>query len=162
MTNAKRLEHLLSITRRGEGGCLVWAGCLTDSGYPRVWTGKRHLGRRFLVELMRGRAVPKGYVVTATCGKRACVAPEHLRVVLHSANQAQRITNKPADVRIRMTAARRARAKLDMDKAREMRRRAAEGETATSLARHFGVSLRTACCVIAGRFYRETAAWIPL
>ena len=53
------------------------------------------------------------------------------------------------------------RAKLDMDKAREIRRRAADGETATRLAREFGVSLRTACCVINGKFYKERL-WIPL
>ena len=161
MTPHHRLAHILSSGRPGEGGCLTWTRGFSDRGYPRIWSGERHLGRRFLVELLRGRAVPAGYVVTTSCGRRDCISPEHLRVVTHAANQAERIKHKPADVRLRMTRARRARAKLGLEGAREMRRLAAEGHTATALARQFGVSLWTACQVISNRFYRE-AAWIPI
>lgn len=61
--------------------CWVWTGSmsLVDSGYPRLWIGKRVINaHRFSWELFNNQPVPKGMFVKRICNNHRCVNPEHL------------------------------------------------------------------------------------
>jgi hypothetical protein len=72
------LEFLQTNAHRDED-CLIWAGAVDNSGYPKVqWQGRSQSARRLLLTL-RGRP-PKGrQVAYATCGNLRCMSDEHLR-----------------------------------------------------------------------------------
>ncbi len=132
-------------------GCWQWNtvhdGC---DGYGRYWDGRRNYpAHRHSYERTYG-AIPKGAhldhichdpktcVGGPTCPHRACVNPDHLAVTTHASN-----------------CRRGAIAKLDLAKARDIRRRFAAGELGIDLAREYGVKPTTISMVVRGQTWRQ-------
>lgn len=61
--------------------CWIWRGRLNDSGYGVVDANRRVWRAHRLSLVAAGRDIPPGKMVDHTCRVRACVNPNHLRVV---------------------------------------------------------------------------------
>jgi hypothetical protein len=133
-------------------GCHTWNFVNEgDDGYGTCTSnGKKVKAHRFAYERAHG-PIPAGVHIDhlchdpATCagGKncphRACVNPEHLAIASHADN-CRRGSN----------------AKLDMEKAREIRARFAAGETGVILAAEFGVLPTNISHIVNGHTWTET------
>lgn len=68
-------------------GCWVWGAYLTPDGYARcTWKGRQgKLAYRVLFEQVFG-PIPEGCQLHHECENKACVRPDHLRVVTPAAH----------------------------------------------------------------------------
>lgn len=70
-----------SKTIHGPGGCLLWTGAVSGSGYGRMWfRGKMESAHRLAYEDAAG-PIPDGFQVDHLCSVRACVYWGHLEAV---------------------------------------------------------------------------------
>ena len=127
------VEDLLARTRE-DGDCLIWTGRLNhSSGHPK-W--KNFTVRRLLWALQHGPLKPSE-LITSTCGNPRCL--EHLAIT--SRAEIARKTNADPRVkaikRAKSSAVARKKAKLSMEKAREIRSSELTGK---ALAVVYGVS----------------------
>jgi len=136
-----------------ESGCWRWATVNSgDDGYGayRGGDGRKVGAHRYSYERTYG-AIPPGVHIDhlchdpktcaggSDCPHRACVNPDHLAIASHAAN-----------------CRRGANSKLNYDKAAEIRRRFAAGETGVSLAREFGVRPSTISFVVTGQTWNTS------
>lgn len=64
-----------------DGECLIWTGVRLPTGYGLISVnGKKTYVHRFAWELAHGPA-PDGWWVSHRCGRQACVAVAHLRLM---------------------------------------------------------------------------------
>lgn len=122
--------------------CWLWKNATTQGGYPIVKVrgcGCRFV-RRVVLDLLGRPAMPRQPVVT-TCGEKRCVNPAHLRAsTIAAVSQAAAAKGAFSGVAraAKIAAFRRAEsAKLDIDKAREIR---LSSESGPVLAARFGVN----------------------
>lgn len=132
-------------------GCWKWNSAHPqDDGYGRYRVnGKQVLAHRHSYERTYG-AVPAGAHLDhichdpkvcpggRTCPHRACVNPDHLAITTHASN-----------------CRRGSLAKLNLAKAREIRKRFAAGEMGIALAAEFGVKPTTISMVVRNQTWRE-------
>ena len=72
-------------------GCWEWIGAKKNNGYGHLNIGgKTILAHRYSFYLANG-PIPEGLMVDHMCHNRACVRPEHLRLVTMKQNQENRI-----------------------------------------------------------------------
>ena len=127
---------------------MLWQGAVNVDGTPTVQRytpqgGRSNVRLRPMLFDLLGRQRRHGKPITiATCWHRLCLAPEHLLDVskaemMRGASKAGRLKNPARDANQRRI--RRASGKLDMGKAREIRRRKMAGETLIALGAEFGV-----------------------
>jgi hypothetical protein len=162
---AAMAAYVLARCRRDDGGCLIWTGAMNSAGLPaaRCRAYGSFNARRVLWEQERG-PIPRGRVVlTPVCDAR-CVDPQHVECVSRSVMSKRlaaegRIGGAAFGLLMTPTARRRKHVKLDMDKARAMRRRHAETGNAAQVAREFGVSHSHAHRVCTGVWWREASPW---
>ena len=74
-----------------EGECMIWQhGCWKDGSLPIMRLpralpampkvkSKKVSVQRAVWEVASGKAIPKGWLVWATCGNKQCVNPDHIR-----------------------------------------------------------------------------------
>lgn len=83
MTDAERFAFYT----RKSGGCWVWAGNLMPDGYGRIrFGGAFQQVHRISYQLEVG-PIPAGAQIDHTCHNRACINPDHLRIVTNKQNQ---------------------------------------------------------------------------
>lgn len=84
-TMVQRLDRLS--TPEPNTGCLLWTGHLDKWGYGKVHVTKDRcsLAHREAWEAANG-LIPVGLVVDHKCRVRACVNPDHMRIVTHVEN----------------------------------------------------------------------------
>ena len=113
-------------------GCWEIHGLTTDkAGYVKVYWHGANIGIQRLVWMGLVGDIPAGVGVGHLCHNQRCVNPDHLRLETDS----ERKERGKAAGRYRTPAK-----KLTPDQVREIRRRAAAGETQAALGLEFGVS----------------------
>lgn len=152
------------LTRAVEvGDCMEWTGYLAN-GVPAVsHNGKMVMVRRLLLQL-RGIPIPPGAFVACKCGSQLCVNPAHIQVRTksqHATAMANNVDHKSPVRRKKLAdAARESRAKLTIEKAREIR---ASTEPASIVALQHGVSKSLICGIRRNRSWREAGSvWAGL
>lgn len=87
------IERLMARVKKEESGCWVLTGYKMPNGYMQVGRGGRGggtaLAHRVAYEEMVG-TIPEGGLVDHLCFNRACINPEHLRLVSHKQNMEHR------------------------------------------------------------------------
>lgn len=84
--NAKELALFQARLDIQEGGCWLWRGWLSESGYGDFQVdGKKTRAHRASYEHHVGQ-IPAGLVIDHLCRVRHCVRPEHLEAVTQSVN----------------------------------------------------------------------------
>lgn len=120
------------ITPEPNTGCWLWCGCADKDGYGFVRVdGKNKKVHRVIFERHNGSINAKT-LVCHTCDTPSCVNPLHLYAGTNSDNQIDAAIRQRAPCQ-----------KLSVRDVLEIRERRASGETATSLAKEFGVHLTT-------------------
>lgn len=139
----KHQKRFLEKIDRGPG-CWAWRAGKTSLGYGQFRVDGRNLyAHRVAWAHFRGE-LPEEAVVCHSCDNPACVNPDHLFLGTQADNLADMARK-----------GRQGGARLDQEKADEIRRRHARGETQTALAAEFGVSQATVWRVVEGRSWRH-------
>ena len=170
MTAYKMTLPLLKLRCRidGKSGCWVWAQCTQDNGgYGRVrHDGKTHLAHRLAWHLS-GRKLPEGRqtVLAHDCGEPRCINPAHMRLVGKGDHirelTAAGVMSQGVKHSLAVTKHARARAKLDMEKAQQIRELFASGIPHAKIAAEFGVGQSTVQKVCSYRTWRDSS-WTML
>jgi len=141
------------------GDCLVWTGSVNKYGYPQYKSStenKCRLVRRMAWKFAGGTInyrVPLG----CKCGDRKCVNPEHLYQSSTQAiakKAAQRGAWSSVTRAAKIAATKRAKGKLTMEQAREIR---LSNESGPALAAIYGVNKSLINGIKSGRNWREYA-----
>ena len=126
----------------GPDACWPWTAA-TVMGYGVIGEGpgsrKLLYAHRVAWEQAHGRPVPKGKMVLHRCDNHPCCNDRHLFLGTQKNNMQDCASKDRHSYGTRQPGA-----KLTDEKVREMRRRAANGETSEALARCFGVGGPTA------------------
>jgi hypothetical protein len=86
MTPKQQKLHGMTYTQ-DDTGCWIWTGQVSNSGYGRIMEARDH-GDTGMVSAQSAsyRAfigpVPAGYLVKQRCGRRLCINPEHLELIV--------------------------------------------------------------------------------
>lgn len=141
--------------------CWVWRQGVNNKGCPQMsWKGHGgQLVRRLVME-WDGRPAGPRYVVMAMCGDKLCCNPAHLFRATRSSvlrkSYEDGIRSRPVEyLKLRRQAERVGFAKLDMDKARDIR---ASSDETSVLARRYGVAEKTVRAIKTNLTWREAAA----
>lgn len=138
----RRGHHGRKPDYRVEGDCWIWAKSFIK-GYGQVKINRQmRLAHRLYYERAYGR-IPAGAHLHHVCGEPRCVRPEHL------------VALSPLEHR-------RLSAKLSVGSVRDIRARAAAGETYAALGRAYGVSPATIGSAVRGRTWRDVSVDKPI
>jgi hypothetical protein len=133
-TTADRFDRKVTIGP----DCWEWIGAKTSSGYGHLSVdGATIKAHRYAWEREHG-PIPDGLLVCHTCDNRLCVRLSHLFLGSAHDNTGD-MRAKGRDSFSTNKGELHGRAKLTDDQVREIRARAAAGESHRSLARHFDV-----------------------
>lgn len=149
-----------------EGDCLIWQGGKAH-GSPYLMAkidGKRKsmAVRRYIAEVLQGRTVPPGRVVSMGCDCLDCVNPDHIRVytrqqlVTRSANRT-RFGEDPAR-KAKISAKKREQSKLTWNDVQEIR---ASSESSRTMSRRTGIPFATIQGIRAYRTWVDHASVNP-
>ena len=136
---------------------MIWNLGANKQGYPSARIEGKVLNiRRYLWEKSAGRKLGEKQVVRSTCGNPRCVS--HIAVAtrgeLTAISYSNGNRNSPREYRRRVDAyISRGIAKIDWDKAREIRARRKEGPLA--LSKEFGVHKSTIVHLLSGKSWIE-------
>lgn len=148
---------------REDGDCLLWTGTLTSKGYPTAkHQGRRVQVRRWLYDVTNDKPLRRDQYPCVTCDQKLCLNREHLvakskggYMKLAAENGVYSTPEKLRKLEQSMRAS--INAKLDIHKARQIRRRYAAGETSHALGREFNVHHSVITAIAANRAWREVA-----
>lgn len=124
----------------GADSCWEWQAVRSKRGYGRFTIGHSHVvsAYRIAYELTRG-PIPDGLELDHLCRNPACVNPTHLEPVTHLVNM-----HRSPHV-----------GKFTIDQIHDVRDRHAQGESASSIARFYGVSSSTIGYIVARKTWRH-------
>lgn len=135
----------------GPQACWPWTGGTFHKrgGYGKVQIGGK-VRRAHVVawEWHYGRKVPKGKVVRHSCDNPECVNPAHLLLGTQADNVRDRVERGREGDR---SGEKNGRAKINPDIVRDIRRRAAGGETYAGIARDVGLLPQAVSNVVRGK-----------
>lgn len=148
------------VTPRDPDACWEWQGDRERDGYGRLHLSGRGPTKKILKAhrasyMLAHGEIPAGMVVRHTCDNPPCVNPAHLVLGTQAQNVEDtvsrgRVGKPPRGVDQHL-------ARLTEDKVREIRQRAAEGETQDALAAAFGVGQTTISKVVRRETWRHVA-----
>jgi len=123
-----------------DGDCLLWQGCTTPDGYPRISVdGNVNVrGHRYIYQILNPEEDIAGAIVRHACDTPLCIKPEHLSLGTVYDNMLDR------DVRLRCSLA-----KTTPDNVRSMRALYSTGEfTQKELGNRFNLNYRTVSYIV--------------
>lgn len=148
-TDSLRDLIIESSTPEPNTGCWFWDKSIASHGYALVRLGgRRRRAHRASFEAFRG-AIPHGQHVCHRCDVPSCVNPDHLFIGTHLDNMRDKVAKGRQARGSRVHSKRRPRgednhsAKLTANAVREIRGRAARGESYNALGREFRVDATT-------------------
>ena len=144
-------ERFWSKVVRGDG-CWEWQACRAALGYGRIRVdGKVRIASRIAFELAVG-PIPEGMLVCHHCDNPPCVNPEHLFLGDWTANARDRAhKGRNGDIR----GERNIGSKLTSADVTVIRRAAATGETARSIATRYPVTPEAIHAAAVGRTWKH-------
>ena len=88
--SSSEIARFQTKVKHGDNGCLIWTGYKSPDGYGRFRATRdgrssAKMAHRVAWEHAHG-AIPDGMQVDHTCFNRACVNPNHLRLVTNKQN----------------------------------------------------------------------------
>jgi hypothetical protein len=155
------LKKILSRTVL-EDGCRVWTGGFVRGRWPRMYARiddkECQISVRPVVwKLSGGRDLKPGEVIAMSCGCDACLEKKHMEPI-DKGEVSRRNWAKPGAKLLRSVKnqiASRSKAKLDMEKARDIRIRIAAGATQTALSAEMEISQALVSRVARGTSWKE-------
>lgn len=152
------LDEIKSQCDVAENGCWHWMGARMR-GIPVVQINyKRHRVARMTL-LAQGKAIPKNQFVFLTCGDINCVSPEHVELRTRSAYVTEAKKRMSPQPYSKKRDARAATARLNYDKARQIRELRKEGLSLWKIAMRFEVSPSAVHNIVRNRSWREASPW---
>lgn len=141
------------VTLPDENGCMLWTGAINSCRYGHgKFAGAYSTAHRVSLRLADGAPASDGLQAAHACRNRHCVAPNHLRWVTQSENEADKRWHGVA-----AAGERQAHALLTDAQASEIRALFAQGGvTRTELGQRYGVSRKVITKLIAGHTYRSS------
>lgn len=80
------IQRILARSVAGPGGCVLWCGSKTRTGYGQIGVAGRLLSvHRVSYQAFHG-PIPAGLEVDHICRVRHCVNPSHLQAITHAEN----------------------------------------------------------------------------
>ncbi len=145
-------EH---VEKRGPDECWLWIGRKNSYGYGSLAErGRNILAHRFSYEIHKGK-IPAKMAVCHACDVRNCVNPNHLWLGTSQENNADR-TAKGRTISGRTLGEGHGMSKLTADQVREIRLLLQRGDSATAIAKQFGVSPGNIWNIKTGKTWRHT------
>ena len=142
-----------------DADCMLWRGCQGRTNQPKTGNGSV---RRIAWRLVHGK-IPKGRLVTVTCGHSMCLNPEHLALTTKSAVIRKNLSRPAVRLRVIVSsrlAVRAALGKITMEIARAIR---ASDRLGRDWARELGVSESLVSLVRRGKTWKEPVSmWAGL
>lgn len=145
------IERFLAKVRKTDT-CWLWTGGTNGHGYGVMGVERPRRTayvHRLSYEHFHG-PIPVGAEVAHSCDVRNCVNPEHLSLMTHPQNEADKAAKGRAP-----RGEGQWRAILTEDDVRTIRRRVAEGERRVALAKEFGVSGSNVEHIVARRRWKH-------
>jgi hypothetical protein len=138
------------------GDCWEWqAAKQKNSGVPVIrYEGRHYCARRAIAKELGHNL--EGKIVTQTCGNKACVNPDHIKVMTKSALQkrtnSQTVYYQSITRRQKCSAARRKSAKLTPEKAEAIRN---DPRPQRVIAEEYGITQPTVSSIKRQRMWRD-------
>lgn len=135
-------------------GCWLWIGGLNSSGYGKIrHKGKMQRAHRISYELHYG-SIPPGMQVCHRCDVRSCVNPDHLFM----GSDLDNAKDREAKGRGNQPKGRsNAWAKLTEQQVIEIRAKKANGQTARSIAREYGIAHSSVLNIYHGKKWKHVS-----
>ena len=159
MTKKKTLLQRVKALVAQKKDCWIWKGLTSRGPMPVIHIGNSNVSaRRRLYQEITKTTLTQGQIVKTSCGDKLCMNPAHF--VVMTTQEARAVdaakgsfnTLKMQVTRLRTT---RARAKLTMDIAREIR---ASEDDAGTLAKKYGVHRKQINLIRQGKAWQEVAS----
>lgn len=146
------MDRLMSKVNKTQQGCWLWTGGTNGRGYGVIGTERprrSNYAHRVSYELHVG-PIPDGMEVAHRCDVRNCVNPEHLTLMTHRENEADKASKGRVP-----RGERQWQSRLTETAVLDIRRRVKEGETRTALAKEYGTSASNVEHIVARRRWKH-------
>lgn len=130
-------------------GCWEWQGAINPNGYARFNPFRKTMYAHRFSALLRFGCLISCLDICHTCDNRKCVNPEHLFIGTRKENM------RDAVKKGRTTKGKRFNSKLSLSQVIDIKRRLADGERGSSIAKDYGVANNSIYAIKKNRTWRD-------